>query len=253
MTNRNLKPNLNSKTRKPVSRLNRPELSPSNNLLKLIIMISNHHKSHSAEKAIKQKIADILIDHTIFCHDFSDRLDDNYRPIKVNLIFESLKFRNIIIQELVGFYKRNKKLNPGPRHPSRKQPQVIAINPIQPLPISKTDRDIIFNFKNSRINWVKKVYQDSTNNIDQEIFDKTTKYMLAVDHLMSSKAKKSKRVDVDDLLWARAKYEVHRHTQLHRVDVTQIGKIAEILNRSFCEELEKLYQDYLEEERQQNN
>ena len=77
--------------------------------------------------------------------------------------------------------------------------------------------------------------------------------MLLVEHLLSSEAKNQKRVDFDDLLLARGKYEVQRHTKLHRVDVTQIGKISEILNRSFCEELEKSYQDYLEEERQKNN
>ena len=253
MNNRHKKLKQTSEKEKPTSRKNLTDRSPSDNLLELLISISTRHKSPAAEKAIRQSIADLIIDNIVFCHDFEDRLDEDYRPIKVQLIFESLRYRNIIINELIKFYQRNKNLNPQTKPRFKNQPQVIAINPIQPISISINDRDIIFNFKNAKIQWLKEVYQASNNEFDQEVYNQTTDHMLLVEHLLSSEAKNQKRVDFDDLLLARGKYEVQRHTKLHRVDVTQIGKISEILNRSFCEELEKSYQDYQKEEQQQNN
>ena len=253
MNNRLRKPKENRNKEKTKSRQNLDDKSPAKNLLKLLFTISNQQKSTAAEKAIRQSIADLIIDNIIVCHDFEDRLDEDYRPIKVHLIFESLRYRNIIINELIKFHQRNKNLNPQTKPRFKNQPQVIAFNPIQPISISPNDRDIIFNFKNAKIQWLKEVYQNSSNEFDQEVYNQTTGHMLLVEHLLSSEAKKQNRVNFDDLLLARGKYEVQRHTKLHRVDVTQIGKISEILNRSFCEELEKSYQDYLEEERQQNN
>lgn len=253
MTHRHLKPNLNNRTRKPANRPNRAKPSPSNILLKLIITISNHHNSSSAEKIVRQIIADKIINHTVFCNDFSGRLDDQCQPFKVKMFFESQKYKNHIINELIKNCKHD--INNGREFTQllNRPPQIVVIKPNQPLSISKFDRHRIFNFLNSKFSRVKEVYQDSTKETEREIFDKITACIILADHSMSSKAKKNKRAYLNYLLLARAKYEVYQHSQLHRVDITQIGKISEILTRSFCEELKKAYQDYLKEERQQNN
>ena len=253
MNNRQTNPKPKKKKEKPSSQRNLDEKSSAKNLLKLIITISNRHKSSSAEKAIKQKIADIIIDDCVFQHDFSDHLDYDYQPISVRLFFDSLRYKNIIIKELISCYKRDKNINPEFQRLSKKQPQFVVINPIQQLYISKKDQTVIFNFKKSKIQWLREIQQNSSGDIDPKLYEHAMRNMFFVDRLMSTTAKKNERIDLDDLLWARAKYEVHRHAQLHRVDITQIGNISNLLTRSFCEELEKSYQDYLEEERQQNN
>jgi hypothetical protein len=253
MTNRQTKPKTKGKKEKPSSRQNLDEKSSAKNLLKLIITISNRHKSSSAEKAIKQKIADVIVDDCVFQHDFSDHLDDDYQPIKVRLFFDSLRYKNIMIKELISYYKRDKNIDPEFQRISKEQPQFVVINPILQHSISKKDQTAIFNFKKSKIQWLKEIQQNSSGDIDPKLYDHAMRNMSFVDRLMSTTAKKKERIDLNDLLWARAKYEVHRHAQLHRVDITQIGNISDLLTRSFCEELEKAYQDYLEEERQQNN
>jgi len=192
MNNRLRKPKENRSKEKTESRQNLDDKSPAKNLLKLLFTISNQQKSSAAEKAIRQSIADLIIDNIIVCQDFEDRLDENYRPIKVHLIFESLRYRNIIINELIKFHQRNKNLNPQTKPRFKNQPQVIAFNPIQPISISPNDRDIIFNFKNAKIQWLKEVYQNSSNKFDEEIFNQTTGHMLLVEHLLSSEAKKTK-------------------------------------------------------------
>ena len=112
MNNRLRKPKENRNKEKTKSRQNLDDKSPAKNLLKLLFTISNQQKSTAAEKAIRQSIADLIIDNIVVCHDFEDRLDEDYRPIKVHLIFESLRYRNIIINELIKFHHRNKNLNP---------------------------------------------------------------------------------------------------------------------------------------------
>ena len=246
MNNRHTKPKRKIKNAKTAAGQNCVETSPRQNLLRLLLSISNRFKSYSAEKAIKQRIADLIIDEIVFQDEFSEQLDYGYRPINLYIQLNLIRYQNIMLEDLVDHHKRNHNLKLESKAHSSHQPRVIAINPIQPPQISKFQNDIIFNFQISKFKWLKEIQQNSSTDVDQEIFDYAMGYMLLINDLMLSESKKS-RVTLDDLVWARAKYEVHRHTQLHRVDITHIGKISEILTRSLYEELKTSYQDYPEE------
>ena len=253
MINRHTTPKRKRQKEKTATGPNCVEPSPRQNLLRLLLSISNRFKSYSAEKAIKQRITDLIIDEIMFQDEFSDQIDDNYRPIKVYLQINLIKYQNIIIEELIDHHKRNHNLKLESNAPSSQQPRVIAINPIQPPQISKINCDIILNFKISKFTWLKEIHKNSSKDVDQEIFDHAMHYMFLVNNLMLNGSEKTQRVNLDDLLWARAKYEVHRHSLLHHIDITQIGNISELLTRSLYEELETSYQDYPEKDNKQNN
>ena len=173
MKNRHTKPKENRNKDKTESRQDLDNQSPAKNLLKLLITISNRHKSFSAEKSIKQKIADIIVDDTFFRNDFSDHLDDDYQPIKIQLFFKSLKYKNIIINELISSYKRDKNTASG----FIKKPQVIIINPIQLISVSRKDKDAIFNFKKSKIPCLKEIQQSSSSDNAPKIYDHAMRNM----------------------------------------------------------------------------
>ena len=71
MKNRHTKPKENRNKEKTESRQNLDDKSPAKNLLKLLFTISNQQKSTTAEKAIRQSIADLIIDNICNSYEYS--------------------------------------------------------------------------------------------------------------------------------------------------------------------------------------
>lgn len=202
----------------------------ADNIFHSFIDIDQKYGSEIVYKSIHGLITVTIIKIFGQLQDFSEDNDPYFETMISMLNSSLLHFRSEMSEQLVGYYKLNRKNRPLNERNMTTEPYIIFINPTKSPEITDSVRNSIFNWNLQPKSSHKKNCQKK---LIEEIDDD---YSLMYQFCFEDKDRNT-RANWGDLLSGYARYLLYNHSKSHSIKITDTDYIASVFSNIFKEHL----------------
>jgi hypothetical protein len=208
----------------------------SEKIFQYLISVYKKHNSRSVDDAVMfsvtSTIADIL-DEVVKVANSKNPSEEEYAPFDTLISEETDRYKNLIINQILQYITAFPKIAKiGPEINLKNVKQFSDLNFPSYLAICPSHFSDLYNWENSEnIDGANAISTEETTENRENIYDSVLEDLDYLDCLLNDDNKASEGVTFTDVLNAFARYQLYRHTSLHRL----YYKDLEILVKKFSE------------------
>ena len=208
----------------------------SEKVFQYLISVYNKHNSRSVDDAVMffvtSTIADIF-DEVVKIENATSEDKTWYAPFDRMIIEEANNYKNIIGKQILEYIRAFPEIaNISPEIKLNDVKGFSDLNFPSYLAICPSHFSDLYNWENSEnIDGANAISTEETTENRENIYDSVLEDLDYLDCLLNDENKASEGVTLTDVLNAFARYQLHRHTSLHRL----YYKNFEILVKTFSE------------------
>ena len=207
---------------------------PAHNIFHSFIDIDRKYGSEIVYKSIHKLVANTITDTFERVYNFSDKHEADFETITSMLKSALLHFRSEMSEQLVSYYKLNRKNRPTNECDTTTDPYILFINPIKTHEISDSVHSLIFNWDLQPKSSPKKNYQKKLIGKIEDDFSLMCQFCFEDED-------RNTRADWGDLLSGYARYILYNHSKSHSINLADTDYIASVFSNIFKKHLEEQF------------
>ena len=207
---------------------------PAHNIFHSFIDIDRKYGSEIVYKSIHKLVANTITDTFERVYNFSDKHDADFEKITSMLKSALLHFRSEMSEQLVRYYKLNRKNRPANERNITTEPYIIFINPIKTHEISDSVHSLIFN-------WDLQPKSSPIKNYKKSLIEKIEDDFSLMCQFCFEDEDRNTRADWGDLLSGYARYILYNHSKSHSINIANTDYIASVFSKIFEKHLEEQF------------
>lgn len=205
----------------------------ADNIFRSFIHFEKKYGSDIFYKSIHKLVANTITDTFERVYYFSDKHDADFETIISMLKRSLLHFRSEMSEQLVGYYKLNRKNRPSNERNITTEPYIIFINPIKSHEITDSVHNLIFN-------WNLKPKLSPIKNYKKSLIEKIEDDYSFMCQVCFEDEDCNNRADWGDLLSGYARYILYNHSKSHSINLADTDYIASVFSNIFQEYIEEI-------------
>lgn len=184
--------------------------------------IYKKHNSRSVDDAVMFSVTSIIagiLDEAVKVADATNHSGERYAPFDSLISEETQRYKNIISKQLFQYLQAFPKIaDVDSKIKIQDAKEISDLNLPSYLAICPSNLAEVFNWKNSRqVECGSNVSTEETTETRENIYDAVLEDLDYLDCLLNDDEKVGEGVTFVDVLNAFARYQLHRHTSLHRL------------------------------------
>ena len=184
--------------------------------------IYKKHNSRSVDDAVMFSVTSIIadiLDEAVQVADATNHSEERYAPFDSLISEETQRYKKIISKQIFQYLQAFSKIaDVNSEIKIQDAKEISDLNLPSYLAICPSNLAEVFNWENSRhVQCKGNISTEETTEAREDIYDSVLKDLDYLDCLLNDDEKVGEGVTFVDVLNAFARYQLHRHTSLHRL------------------------------------